>query len=382
MNSILNFIGPKNGQHEDIQLTNEPTLKHPTSFQHDDLTTKTIYVLDYLRFALLKLLMNSRSLHHLYAVRHIRLFLRFSFLTVITFPIALFFPTILLIGGPVIFGYIHLIASYRYSGEYLNRPKPYLNRNTAFKIFAITTVGSILMRLTLEKTPLLQDIPFGVWEASVATLLLILVSWIAKQLTFKRLLTSILLLGAVIYCANLDPLIFIGAVLFIHNWIAMIYWIFAARTRNDKIAACCSTLVFGILHYIVIRGSLDHFIHFHLADSIFKSEIQTTGWILAPWSREPLIWARAIVIYTYGLSIHYFAWLSAIPECHSHRQYPNSFRISMQHLNNDLGRKTCLALLGIAILGTGLWLFSYSMGKNIYFSLATLHGWIEILFLL
>lgn len=346
------------------------------------LSTQAIHALDKVRFSFLRILMWSQFMHHLYATRPLRLSLRFIFLTVLTLPVAFYFPAVLLIGGPILFGYLHLIASCRYSGLSAPNIASALKRKTMFHCFAIATLCSLTLRLVLEKTSLMENIPFGVWEVGVATLLFFFWSWKKKLFTLTRCLMASSLCAAMLYFAFWDPLIFTGAVLIMHNWVAMIYWITVAPTKWDKAVALLATTIFGAIHFLVMRGYLDHVIQIPALHSPGASEVRGAGWIIAPWSQNPIIWARAVVIYTYGLSIHYFAWLSAIPECHSPRQYPNSFRMTFRELRQDLGRKTCFTLLGITVLGTGLWFFSYDTGKNIYFSLATLHGWIEILFLL
>lgn len=344
--------------------------------------SNAVQFLDKKRAVILKLLLKRLIARQIYSTRALRLGLRFLVLTSICFPLSLYYPAILLVCGPIAFGYAHLISSYRFSGLRENQMIKKLQTNMLFTTFAITTVLSISLRLLLEKTSLLDDLPFGLWELGVATGLFIIVSRYEKKLNLWRTTTTIAVFGIMALAANLDPLIFVGGVLILHNWISLIYWIAASQNKEDRTVALTAILIFTALHYLTISGYFDNLIGFRNDTGFFASEIEVTGWVLAPWSRDPVVWSRWIVVYTYGLSIHYFAWLNAIPENLSPHQFPNSFRLTIKNLKENLGKRALGIAMGLAVLGTAIWIISYPFGKVLYFSLATLHGWIEILFLI
>ena len=104
-----------------------------------------------------------------------------------------------------------------------------------------------------------------------------------------------------------------------------------------------------------------------------------TGWFLASWSNDAAIWNRAVVLYAFGLSLHYFVWIKAIPESLSVLDRPNSFRASLGHLRRDLGRNTLALSACVAGAGMLVWSLSFPLGSAIYFDLALLHAWVELL---
>ena len=107
-----------------------------------------------------------------------------------------------------------------------------------------------------------------------------------------------------------------------------------------------------------------------------------TGWFLASWSNDAAIWNRAVVLYAFGLSLHYFVWIKAIPESLSVLDRPNSFRASLGHLRRDLGRNTLALSACVAGAGMLVWSLSFPLGSAIYFDLALLHAWVELFFLI
>ena len=101
------------------------------------------------------------------------------------------------------------------------------------------------------------------------------------------------------------------------------------------------------------------------------------GWLLSPWSKSPDVWSRMIVLYSFGLSIHYFIWLKAIPETASAHQNTNSWKETFRLSKQICGTRTFDLLLFFAVISTGVWLYNHPLGKLIYFRVAGLHGWTE-----
>ena len=112
------------------------------------------------------------------------------------------------------------------------------------------------------------------------------------------------------------------------------------------------------------------------------ASLRTTGWYLASWTSDPMIWYRLVVIYTFGLSIHYFVWLKAIPESGMANENPNPFRLSLEKLREDTGNRTLIFILLVALATFGVYAVSTVWGARVYFASAAMHGWFEISFLL
>ena len=127
---------------------------------------------------------------------------------------------------------------------------------------------------------------------------------------------------------------------------------------------------------------MDFLINFQTQNSIFNTDVAGTSWLLAPWSFDPIVGQRALVLYTFGLAIHYFIWLKAIPENRQFRETPNSYREGFKILKKNIGKHIAIFIIGLCLISTFLWMFNIPRGSEIYFALATLHAWIELNFLI
>lgn len=321
--------------------------------------------LDSIRVNFLRLTLRLHFLRKLYSQTHSRLATGMILSTIVYLPIAFFRPDLLLAFGPLIFGYFHLVASYRFT-SYLK----------TYGVFVAVTLVAVALHLT---DPGLT--PFGVWQIVVATMTFILTGLVSKTIHLKQIGIAIIVCGVMISLAWAEPIMYVGGTLILHNWIAFIYWIKNSTTNKRKLTAFISTVLFFVIHVLVFSGTLDFLIPMQDGIVTFKDSTQTTGWYLASWTNDSIVWYRLLVLYTFGLSIHYFVWLRAIPESMSSFEHPNSVRVIVKNLRNDLGKKallfTALAILG----GVLIWLLSFPTGNRIYFEVAILHGALEIMYL-
>ncbi len=317
--------------------------------------------LDRLRVSALRILLRSPALRAVYRNTGTRLFAGFLLSCAIYLPFALRRPDVLLWLGPLLFGYPHLMASYRFldgndAHERIASLKP-------FVYFALVTALSFLLNEATRGY--LPELPFGVWELGAA--------FVAACFARTRPLFVAGAGGFLLWkFAWHDALLFTAFALLFHNWVAFFVWVFKARgqERNWALAA---TLIFGLVHLAVFGG---------LCDRFFTQPAPglETGAMLAPWTQDAVTWYRAVVLYTFGLSIHYFVWLRAIPE--AKRKTPLSWRRSFELLKQDFGGWALLAALAIWILGWSIWAWNGELGARFYFRIATLHGWLELMFLL
>lgn len=274
-------------------------------------------------------------------------------------PLAFLRPELLLAFGPMIFGYPHLIASYRFTPEL-----------KSYGLFLGMTALAIALHVSKFGAPL----PFGVWQIVVATLTLMIVR--------RGQWWALLVCAGFVKLAWMEPLIFVGGSLLLHNWVAFFYWIKNSRSSARRQVAWLATLLFLVIHILVLSGRLDGLIPMVDGSVHFADNAANTAWMLASWSTDAVVWYRFLVLYAFGLSVHYFVWLRAIPESRKVSEHPSSFRLIAQDLQASVGKKALIFTLCVCAGGVLLWLLSKPLGAQIYFELAILHGSLELMFLL
>lgn len=318
--------------------------------------------LDSCRVSLLRLTLKPKLLRALYSQTHTRLAAGFLFTSLCVLPLAFLRPELLLAFGPLIFGYPHLIASYRFTPEL-----------KCFALFLVMTAVAVVLHLAKFGSPL----PFGVLQMMVATLTLLIV----RRGQWKSMGLAIVVCAVMVKLAWLEPLIFVGGSLLLHNWVAFFYWIKVARTSVRRKVAGLSTLLFLVIHLLVLNGNLDAWIPLIDGQVQFMGNVENTAWMLASWSTDAVVWYRFLVLYVFGLSVHYFVWLRAIPESRKVSEHPSSFRLIAEDLKLSLGKKVLLFTSILCVGGMILWLISMPLGAKVYFEIAILHGSLELMFL-
>ncbi len=326
--------------------------------------------LDSIRVLILHWTLKSDFLRSIYGKTYLRLSLGMILSTIFALPFAVLRPDLLLAMGPLLFGYPHLVASYRFSFF------------KSFKLFIIVTLIAIGVHLSKVGFFHIEQLPFGVWQIVVAAGALLVSQFLSKVVRPLQLVVCLLLTTLLIQLAWQEPLIYVGATLILHNWVAFFYWIMVARDKRRRMTAIASSFLFLIIHLLVLNGNLDSWIPENNGQIQFGGDSQTTAWYLASWSQDPIVWYRLLILYTFGLSMHYFVWLRAIPESLNKFEHPNNFRIILKNLRQDLGVKALLFTLLIALSGLIIWLFSFPLGSAIYFEMAILHGSLELIFLI
>ena len=338
--------------------------------------------LDQLRIAALRFFMKSQWLRQVFSDRAMRLGFNFLILSGLYLVISLKWSIVLLVLGPLVLGYPHLVASYRFLQKPNQRLGLRLNSAQVFRVFVFLTAVSLGIRFIGPLFSFFPEWPYGSWEIllSVVALGLIKIKLDSVRNTFAVLL-MLLIVGSVLKLAWLYPMVFVGFVLIFHNWVGFGHWFLAAKDFENRLVVVLAIILFAAIHIFIFKGFFDPWITFPHFDFLSTRSFEASGWVLASWSDDPLIWNRMIVIYTFGLSMHYFIWLFAIPQCLEQKAVPNSFRRSLEQLRNDCGERTSVVLFAVAIGAVGIWIFTAYAGP-IYFGLAMLHGWLEFIFLI
>jgi hypothetical protein len=318
----------------------------------------------------------------IYTKSSLRLGAIFIVTSLLYLPIAIIRPDFLLVFGPLIYGYFHLVASYYFVQPTQGIKECDLQSRKKFKIFTVMTFISIILLAYINKQKVLLELPYGSLELMAATGIFIYIVLSTRLVTKKFIYIIILLNIIMIRTAWFNPLTFVSATLFLHNWIAFIYWIIIAKDRDNRRTAIMATLSFAIIHVIVILGYFDNIIiQIQSHSSILAANIDATTWLLTPWSNEFIVGKRALVLYTFGLSIHYFIWLKAIPENRQKNEIPYSYKRGFKKFKEDVGSKMTLFLTALIAAGISTWLYSFTLGAAIYFVIASIHTWLELVFL-
>lgn len=301
------------------------------------------------------------------------LFLLFSWFYL---PVAVRWPEVLLVFGPLLFGYSHLVASYWFVQTKRSFGESLIGRMRQVHFFTLATLLTFLTKTVALKYELVEEMPFGVWEVMASVVFLFIARVYSRSVSLAETLVCLIANYFILRFAWSEPLWFVGAVLVVHNWIAFVYWIMASREKDRRLVALLATSFFGLVHLLVWSGALDSWF-----PASATSQRDITAWYLASWSSDPLEWYRAVVLYAYGISMHYFVWLKAIPECLNVGERPHSFRKTVQQMKIDFGRNTLRAISLLTIGGMIFWCINYPLGRALYFGIATLHGWLEVVFL-
>lgn len=339
--------------------------------------------LDHLRAIVLRLTMKSSYLREIYCDRSYRLSLSYILLSAIYLFLSLKYSLVLLILGPLLLGYPHLVASYRFVQKSNLGLSLRLKTTAIFRFFIFLTTSSLFIRFGLPKLINLPQLPYGAWEILLSLSALAIVK-IKLNSIFDILVAAmtLVLTAGVLKLAWYDPLAFVGIALIFHNWVAFGHWFFAAKDYKNRAVAFSALLIFALIHFVVLLGYFDAQISFPEISFLSEHSFGVRGWVLAPWTSDEMIWNRFIVLYTFGLSVHYFIWLRAIPQCLDEKSVPNSFRNSLRQLRKDCGPKTTSVLLLVgAVVGLAMW-FHTALAGRIYFGIAMLHGWVEMVFLM
>lgn len=341
-----------------------------------------IHKADSLRAKFLFLTLKAPLLRTVYTNCALRLGSTFSILSILTLLFAIRHPDLLLILGPLIYGYMHLIASYRFT-QPLIKFKKADKVQKGFMLFCLITLIEIIIQGYIKAFQPELLLPNG-YLGIIASVILLLYFALrsSSNINGMSILFAIMANLLLLNYAWDEPLNFVSIALFLHNWVAFAFWIYFAKDRSNFKVALGATLFFAVIHIIVMYGLVDSFLASEVESAFFAANVKGTAWILAPWSSDPIVWKRALTLYTFGLSLHYFIWLRAIPENLQKNHSPTSFQITFSRMKKELGRGAVYLLFLITLLGTIVWLCLPTLGSAIYFSFSNIHVWLELTFFL
>ncbi len=340
--------------------------------------------LDLLRSKFLKKTLQITLLDRLFHSRSTRIsFLGFTALLFYFFASS-YFPLLILVIGPIIWGIPHLISSLRYNtllGTKIQSGKQIFYLQGLLWLFVfLYRIAVDIFQIEL----LFYDQTFLIESTAL------IISFLAQLLYLKRLnLRSILyfLTFSLLIVITHEYPIEVALVLLIgHNYLPLIAWFQACQNKADTDTFFKFTLFYLLLSAFILLGFQENIYNFLGSTLSPQKEIPFFNWnfmnIVEPFGATPeqaSFWFRIVVLYSFSQSIHYFLWLKAIPENYQLQQFPPSFRWTFQKLQTDFGGTSLVILLLILVAGLGYWaFFEYHSARTIYFAIASYHGFMEL----
>lgn len=332
--------------------------------------------MDFMRARLLRGLLSFSWTRDIFNDRATRLFFWFLAAGTIEFFLAIYFPLWVLVLGPMILGLPHLLASLRYvaaTTTHLNKPQTSMIHLSFAVLIALG-----LTRYYLYKS----EAPFHLWPEVIAIVITMLLLFRASKATLKFFTARSALILPFLALLIWQPILTATVLVLCHNVIGFFYWIQASKTSKERNVALFATLTFLTVSILIALGVFDFlYIYYpaHTYLAIAHMDMKSLGSSLAPWVYNPELWARLVVVYAFGQSMHYFVWLKAIPDQNTAAQVPTSFRQSWRFLKKDFGIKFIgLTLLFLMIASLPWALMNWSEARVLYLSIATYHVYYEI----
>ncbi len=347
---------------------------------------------DYARGGLLRRALGVPLFHRVFFDRSSRLAVLFSLAASLALVTSLLFPLWVLVIGPMVYGFPHLLATFRYFSVVVSDSSPDLANSSKLKIsrqrllLGVVTLGYLVLATlrVFEDLNGNQDVylpqSFLVVEIAIALTLVVLGLTLTRAST-RRWFRCLVVMTPFLLVAWYQPLRFAGAMVLIHNAIAFVYWVVVAKTRREKQVALIAGATFGLITVAIFGGFFDP-VHKYFVPTFELPWADLRYWEIgkqiAPGEETYSLWFHCVVAYAFGQSLHYFVWLKAIPDqCHQ-RNVPTTFQASLTLLKRDYGSLFFLVAV-FAVGGLGVWLLNAQpLARLIYFAFAAYHGYVEV----
>ena len=238
--------------------------------------------IDRLRAKVLKQVFKITCIKNLYQIRHLRVLVNYLLVSLVALFIAVLRSDILLVLGPLIYGYLHLITSYKYSSTLIS-PVMNLSKNKSIFFMVFLELLSLKYFYSCVVNILLAFWFPTVLSGSTLSLIFLLLLYI-KHDANKNIInkTIFIILGIFIMCISwAEPLNFVSMTLFAHNWIAFVAWLKFSRDKRNFMVCIFAFLIFALIHILVLAGVFDSFFMLFEESFWMISSGQEIGWLLA-----------------------------------------------------------------------------------------------------
>lgn len=256
--------------------------------------------------------------------------------------------------GPIVWGIPHVVSDLRYLVA-----RPGYHRRPAVALVAGAGI-------------LVASLGFGVRAALAGAAGAILVARASRARRALGLAFVLALLAAAVRAGSWADLFFAHA----HNAVGFALW-WAWRPRAGRLhwiplalfAAFAALILGGAMDSLALRAGL------HAPWTGLSA--RGLAYQLSPLQQGP--WpARFLVLYAFGQSAHYVAWIRLIPEDARPSPTPRSFSQSLRALRADVGG-VLLWISLLSMIALAAWAaMSLGAARNGYIQMASFHGYLEL----
>jgi hypothetical protein len=328
--------------------------------------------LDALRLLVFRLVLRSRALAALLVRRERRLALQLTLHASVAFVLAIYFPALLFVLGPVLLGVLHVAADVRYL---------VLARRLS-RSWLLTIVGACLLLFGLHGLELLRAIaPSTRRDLALVTLWAVaaVVAGGRESKADDRVGVGLLLALTLGALAWLWPQTFRLLFLHGHNLVALAVWPLFFR-RRPKLVGLLVALIVGAAA-LLASGA---FFRASLASSgvrAFGLHALGIATQLSPVDRADYALGLTSA-FVFLQAIHYAVWLSVIPQGSLPGQGTLTFRRSVSGVTREFGLlgSALVVLAAVAVVVAAC--FNAPRAAATYLSLAMFHGYLELVLVL
>ena len=286
---------------------------------------------------------------------------------VTTFLLVAFAPAFMLALAPIVFGVPHVASDVRYLVLRRGVSRPAIGITLAFAALVTALrvcelfAPSLLPWASLEMTLL-----FG-WVASAAVVGARASGRLDRVVPALALVAGLALV-AVPHAEGMRLLL-----AHLHNVIAIVVWLFVFR-RSVRYAALPLALagaaVVVLLSGVTLPWSMAH------ASALGTSLTDAAAWMAPGFSTRAGL--AVVLSFAFLQSMHYAVWLGWIPQEDLRGEGTLSFKMSLRSMARDFGPRgfAVVAALSALVLAGGF--VSMVRTRELYLSLATFHGYLEI----
>jgi hypothetical protein len=323
--------------------------------------------LDHARRLWFALLLRSRALTALLSRRERRITSIAALHVTLAFCLALYFPVLLFVVGPIVLGVAHVAADVRYL---------VLRRNLQRWWQSSVWGGSaaLIAVRALEELGVLRDAARVETSVAAAFIAVAIAAGVSAGGGVRRAAIALGLLALGAFAALSRPalsrLVFVHA----HNVVAVVLWVYLYARRRSALVPL-AMIAGGTL--LLASGALSRVTAASPGLSSFGLHaLAVSDWI-APFSR-PSLALGVVSAYVFLQSVHYGVWLFLVPQEELRAQGSLTFRMSIRSLFTDLGVPGVLAVALAALAVIGGAFVELHRARTLYLSLAMFHGYLEL----
>lgn len=344
-----------------------------------NIITRVLIFLDLIRSHLLKFFLKSNIFKTIFLNRSRRLFLYFALSSFLNLFLAFNYPIWILVFGPIVYGIPHLLSTIRYIPQSLSLKKSIKLESLQWIIGFSFLISFMSLYFNIKDRFAVIDKFSNGFELFIFSIFLGVLLYLAQKTTV-RLFSMSLIFFLLIYGSVAEPLLTLAILLIGHNFLAFIFWFVRSRTLNDRWTSVFSFILFCLVHFFVLCGYLDSFIHFSIfsdPSSILNTQLGLE--FLNQLNNSVEDYSRLITVFAYGQGVHYFIWLKAIPEQNLKHEHTINWKSSFNLLKSSVPIKMIMVsvLLILGLIGVGL-MSNFSEARLLYVLFAAIHGYIEI----